>query len=247
MKISYIIPTIKPEYCANYVIHNIEHLPKHDFEIILISPNPSKFSGKNIISLFDDTIAGAVYSFNKGYKVSTGDIIVPFCDDQELCPNFLDIFNYIETPEFQNKKIKLCNLAERMGGPGKDSYHKLEAIKEIKNPWPLDSIFPQNHPNKRPYTTYFFPLIMRESIEKYMDGVIYNDCFVQGWNDHWIGYYSDILNNDSEMGPKNIYSKTIDSFNNIKSPAIAFHNQDRDVFFKLVELSSHGIKYNHKI
>src|SRR5208282_5805800 len=90
MKISYLLPTIKPKQYAEKIIKDIQSLPSHDYEIILVSTDPSWATNPDVKFFLDDKKTGNTYATNLAYKKATGDIVVFQSDDHYFGPNFLN-------------------------------------------------------------------------------------------------------------------------------------------------------------
>lgn len=250
MKISYLISSIHGEASVKTVVEDIYNLPSHDFEIIVCSPFEVKDSRVKWVK--DDKANGSVYGYNKSYLASSGDCIVACVDDHHLPNNFLETIDFLESEVVKKLKLKIANLTFGMGGPGKIYYVKNDATKQpAKNIlWPLEQIFPPNFPNRRPFNVFHFPVLMRESIEKYMGNVIFNESFNHHYPDSWLGFYEELINGErpsEELGPKNVFFKEIRSIN-IQRPNTSFDKKDKAKFLKLVEISNHkDLQYNIKI
>lgn len=225
MKSTYLIPTIKPSFCVNSIIKQIESLGNHDYEIIIISSNQIISENPNVKFVFDDKNTGSVYAINKGYKESNGDVIFLMTDDHSIPANLLSIFDYFETPEFKNKKAKIANLTSALGGPGYFMYHKDPRFRNMERVWALyDNIqpnsimgagpFPIDFQYAKKYNTICFPVFFRETIENLLGGVIYNERFEQCYADHWLGFYCDNFLDKENLnwGPKDIWVDVIPDF-----------------------------------
>ena len=258
MKATYLIPTIKPDFCIKKIVNQIENLEKHDHEIIIISSQNINIENSNIKFVFDDKNIGSIYALNKGYKESSGDVIFVMVDDHSIPNNLLSIYKYFETQEFKNKKAKIANLTDCLGGPGYIMEQKVPAHKNSKIEWslysniiPSGSIapgpFPINFPYAKKYNVICFPVIFRETIDKYLGGVIYNEKFHQCYADHWLGFYTDYMlnQNDFNYGPKDIWLDSIPTFGNL----VVRHEKqeiDKNIFLELVKnlMENKSTKYN---
>jgi hypothetical protein len=245
-KISYLLPTAKPSFCTQAVLDNLSLLPQHEHEVIIVSTTELDLRLKhNVKFILDTEKKGSVAPINVAYKASDGDIIVIVVDDHFIPPNFLDIERYFNEPKFKSKKIKVGNLSEALGGPGFNTYSK--SRRKLVSFWSLDHQFrKEKHPNFHAYNLVSFPVIFRESIEKYMDGVVFNESFIHHLPDHWLGYYSDMINGDVGMGPTHVWFTENPRFNQMTQQKNT-DEYDAQVLFKLIKMSSEGIPYNFPI
>jgi hypothetical protein len=247
MRISYLISSIHGESAVSTVTEEIYNLPSHNFEIVVCSPFEIKDSRVKWVK--DDKANGSVYSYNTAYKASNGDCLVAVTDDHHVPKNFLETIDFLESEIVNKLKLKIANLTFGMGGPGKIYYIKNDGTKQpAKNIlWPLNQIFPPNFPNGRPFNVFHFPVLMRESIEKYMGNVIFNELFKHHYPDSWLGFYEELINGErpsEELGPKNVFFEAIPSINSQKSNS-NFDAEDKATFLKLVEKSdSKDLQYN---
>lgn len=246
MKFSYIIPTAKPNFCSENVIEGILKLPTHEFEIILISTGEDSFNNiPNFKFIKDTKKTGSVSAINEGYKQSSGDIIIITPDDHTVPENFLDIKNYLNSKEFNSKKIKLGNLCEWMGGPGKDVFYK-KLKKLTSGEWHVNTAYPKDHTNQIPYQIIAFPVLEKATVENELNGVIFNECFLHHYPDHWLGAYSEYINKEDDIGPKDVFMTCVQNHNDLQTN-FKTDPYDKEVFLKLMNRMKDGINYNCKI
>jgi hypothetical protein len=249
MKISYLVISGHGPYAANQVINQICLLPSHNFEII-VSTNYC-FDDKRAICVRDSG-SGSVAAINNAYKYSNGDCIIICIDDQFIPTNILDIIDFFESDSIKkNLKLQVANLSRVMGGPGKYSWNKENICKPLESHhrWILDWEINIENINRRPYNVYHFPAMMRDSIEKYMDGVIFNSSFKHHYCDHWFGYYEELINGYrecAEHGPQKIFFRE-NSPIHLSLITNRDDSYDHQIFKSLVELSNTNISYNHKV
>ena len=250
MKLSYLIASIHGETAVKTIIEDIYALPKHEFEIIVCSPSLIKDSRAKWVE--DDKLNGCVYAYNKAYSISQGDCLVVATDENHIPINFLETIDFLESDIVKNLKLKIANLTYGMGGPGKLYYIKNDKTNQpAKNIlWPLHGIIPEGFPNCRPFNVFHYPVIMRESVVKYMSNKIFNESFIHHYPDSWMGFYEEMINGDrscEELGPKNVYLTAIEEINQ-QNPNSKFDSKDKNTFLELVKLSnSENFNYNTKI
>ena len=250
MKLSYLIASIHGEAAVKTVVEDIYSLPKHEFEIIVCSP--SLIKDNRVKWIEDDKPNGCVYAYNKAYSISQGDCLVVTTDEHHIPINFLETVDFLESDIVKNLKLKIANLTFGMGGPGKLYYIKNDTSKQpASNPlWPLEQVIATNFPNRRPFNVFHYPVIMRESVVKYMSDKIFNESFVHHYPDSWMGFYEEMINGDrpcEELGPKNVYLTDIPSVNQQNGNS-KFDSKDKNTFLELVKLSnSANFNYNTKI
>jgi len=192
-KISYILSTNRSVDVFRQSLDIILNFEKHDKEIIVCGPNYilndksyDYFKQHNIKYIEDKLCTGAVNGFNMAYKNTDGDYIATMIDDIGYPLNFLDILNWFDSPFMKKKKFKIVNSMWE-GGPGLVTYNHddLEdgtSYWNITDPHPV----PINH---CPYCVIPLATIARETIEKYLDGYIYNPLFKHHYCDSWLGFY----------------------------------------------------------
>jgi hypothetical protein len=247
MKISYLLASNKKDYTKRGVVDNIYNLDDHDFEIIICSNN--NYQDSRAICLQDNGGQSSVSAFNKAYKHSSGDIIVICVDDHKIPQNIVKLPYFFMSDKIKKLKLKIANLTHNLGGPGKLYYLKEEKKQLDFVWWDLNSTFSPSLKNIRPYNIYHFPAILKESIEIYMGGVIFNESFKHHYCDHWIGFYEEKINglrDCKDIGPDDIWYEVIKNIN-ILSCDVSNDNHDKNIMKKLIELSDNDIKYNMKV
>jgi hypothetical protein len=247
MKISYLLASNKnPEHVKN-VIDNIYNLPKHDFEVIVCTKG--NYQDDRALCLEDDEGTSSVHAFNKAYRYSDGDIIIICVDDHKIPDNILELPDFFMSDKIQQLKFKVANLTHNMGGPGKLYFLKEEQKQMNTVWWGLHQVFPPEVKNIRPYNVFHFPAILRETIETYMDGVIFNESFIHHYCDSWLGFYEEKINGYREcrdLGPNNIWFRVINKVN-LSKVSNHYDAHDKEMMKKLIELSDQDISYNTKV
>ena len=251
LKMSYLISTIKPKRCAEVVVNQILSFPKHEKEIVIISPDKSWEEDKRVKFCLDDKCTGGVYGFNKGCRESNGDMVVLCTDDNYLPANFVDIYDFFSTPEFQARTMKVANICPWQGGPGKVMLFKRAEDQYLngtcsfyEEDFAKGGVFPRGLPNAMPYEIFSYPVIFRETLDKFFDGAVYNDRFIQCYSDHWFGFhYERFKGNDPAIGPKDMYVVPIPGFGSLRIRHDTAE-QDRQMFLQLVKNSPNTTKYN---
>jgi len=257
LKFTYLIPTVKPQYCIQTVINQISRLKEHEHEIIVISSKELVTSNKNVVFVKDEVDSGSVHALNVGYKASSGDVVFVLVDDHSIPENLLSINDYFNSESFKNKKMKVANLSAVFGGPGSIMFQKDPRYKNVEVNWTLyDNAscsatvgagpFPIDFPYAKKYDVVCFPVMFKETIEKYLDGKIYNDRFSQCYADHWLGFYCGLIDGGNiDWGPKDIWVDSIQYYGSL----VTRHEkaeQDKLVFLDLVKygLINKKVKYN---
>jgi len=243
-KTSYLIATIKPSYCAHSLIDKIASFPDHDYEVIVIANYEFDTQDKpKVKAVLDDKDSSSAYAYNKGYKNSDGNIISILTDDIYVPDNFYKLVDHFQKLEDLNKKFKIVDLSHMYCGPGKKSIFK-DGIPAPLDMWPLymgdphrAGVFPLNWPNVRPYQVFFTPAIHRETIETYLNGVIYNEKLTQGYADHWLGYYFEVLGGEEILPLLDIWTFPNIAYGNLVRRT-AQRGTSKEAFLKLVANSS---------
>lgn len=243
MKITYILPAHKPIHCIQNTLNSIEALPPHDYETIVVGTIPFDTNPfKNTKFILDENEMGSTGPINKGYKSSNGDIVAIVVDDHRVPLNFLEVFDYFNSEPVKSKKIQLGNIAGWLGGPGKNVFMK--DIQRVTNICPMEAVYPSDFLKAKPYPIIAFPIIARESVEKYLGGVVFNEMFHHRWADNWLGFYAEMLDGDWEIGPKTVTLETNREFDTVKDKQ--FDDKDKSTFLALVSQFSETLPYNHK-
>jgi glycosyltransferase involved in cell wall biosynthesis len=262
MKISYLLASNKGNEAIKNVVDNIFQLQSHDFEVIICST--SNYQDDRAICLKDDEGGSSVAAFNKAYKHSDGDIVITCVDDHIIPENIIQLPDFFRRDDIKKLKFKIANLTNILGGPGKLYYLNNPLARNAfcppHNPgederqldtvwWDLDSVFPPNTKNLRPYNVFHFAAILRETVEAYMNGVIFNESFIHHYCDSWLGFYEEKINGYREckdLGPNDIWFQVIEEVN--RSGLGGHHDgHDKNVMKKLIEISHQDIYYNTKV
>lgn len=239
-KISYIIPSNKPKHCLENLISSIHSLDKHDMEIIVIGTEDPQITSTKFLS--DDGVAGCVYSYNKGVKNSSGSIVSLLCDDVTVAPNFLNNISHLKSREKEDR-IPFSNACHWVGGPGHGIYIRNE---KRYGDYALSHITSNNIQNLRAYNTINFPFLYRRSIEEYFGGVVFNESFSHHYVDSWMGFFIEMINQNSYAGPTDDSFVSINQdYNLITPPNYERDEREKQIFLKLIEKSSSY--YNEKI
>ena len=94
-----------------------------------------------------------------------------------------------------------------LGGPGKNLFYK-DAQEWKGNVWDLGPMVSATNYIKQyrqSFNVINFPVLFRESIEQYLDGVIWNSSFRHHLVDSWLGLYAEHINENDNLGPKDIF------------------------------------------
>jgi glycosyltransferase involved in cell wall biosynthesis len=202
VKISYLLPTIKPNQFALRLIEDIKNLPKHDYEIVLISPDSRWCENSDIKFIHEKQKQGTVKATNEAYKNSSGDFIVCLTDDHRFGSNFLDFLNSALSEEVSKEKIRIGNACVTFGRYGDVSFHK--PTKTFSKFHPTTLVVPEEIPCK-PYSIVCFPMVFKEDVEKYMRGIIFNESFMSFYADSWMGYFAEHHNKKCVNWPVDVW------------------------------------------
>ncbi len=252
MKISYLLASNKQPKHIKRVVDQLYRLPDHDFEVIVCSSSSSNYQCDNALVCCiqdDEGAASSVRAFNKAYKHSSGDIIVVCVDDHDIPQNIVELPSFFMSDKIQQLKFKSANLTHILGGPGKLYFLKEDRRQMNTIWWDINSVFPPDVKNIRPYNVFHFPALLRDTIETYMDGVIFNESFIHHYCDSWLGFYEEKINGFrecKELGPNHIWFKVVKNVNELV--ASTQHDlHDKEVMRRLIELSDQDISYNTKV
>jgi glycosyltransferase involved in cell wall biosynthesis len=244
MKISYLLPTIKPNRFALDIINDIKKLPKHNHEIVLISPDLSWSQNSDVKFVHEKEKAGTVKATNEAYKNSSGDFIVCLVDDHRFDNNFLDFLKYAFSEEVSKNKIRVGNSCVTFGRYGDVSFHK--PTRTFSNFHPTTLVVPQEIPCK-PYSIVCFPMVFKEDVEKHMNGVIFNESFMSFYADSWMGYFVEHHNNRCVNWPVDVWVN-VQPCNNQYVSNKEKEPEDHLTFLKLIKKFNENpdLPYNFK-
>lgn len=250
MKISYLLPTTKPPQCAQSIIDIIKRLPSHDYEIILVSPDTSWAQNSDVKFVIKEKTEGCFPAINLGYKYCSGDIIALLTDDHAPKSNYLDFLNSATSEETSKSKIRVGNACVVMAAYGLPIFDKpSQSINHIfaANLNPVTDVIPANIPCK-PYSLVGNPIIFKEDIDKYMDGVLFNESFHHSYADHWLGIFADYHNKKAVDWPKDVWVEAQPS-NSSYSRLSTYQGQDLKTLHKLVDAfnKNPNLSYNAKV
>lgn len=203
MKISYLFPTIKPKEYGLQIIEDIKRLPSHDYEIILVSPDESWAENPDIKYVKENKKEGTVKATNLAYKNCSGDFVICQTDDHRFSSNFLDFIKSALSEEVSKTKIRVGNACVIFGRYGSRCYYKPTKTLETQI-HPTSLVVPETIPCK-PYSIVCFPMIFKEDVERYMDGVIFNESFNSFYADSWMGMFVENQNQKEVDWPKDVW------------------------------------------
>lgn len=232
MKISYLFPTIKPKEYGLQIIEDIKRLPSHDYEIVLVSPDESWSENSDIKYVKENKKEGTIKATNLAYKNCSGDFIICQTDDHRFSSNFLDFVKSATSEEVSKNKIRIGNACVTFGRYGSRCYHKPTKTLETQI-HPTSLVVPENIPC-RPYSIICFPMIFKEDVERYMDGVIFNESFHSFYADSWMGMFAESKNQKEVDWPKDVW------VNVQQNNFVHVFNRDKQIkdhssFLKLIE------------
>lgn len=245
MKISYILPTIKPKQFASQIIEDVKNLPKHDYEILLVSTDATWSQNSDIKFIHEKEKKGTVRATNEAYKNSSGDFIVCLTDDHRFGNNFLNILRSASSEVVSKEKIKIGNASVTFGRYGDVSFHKPSRTFSKFHPTTL--VVPKEIPC-RAYSIACFPMVFKEDVEKYMDGVIFNDSFTSFYADSWLGYFAEYHNKKPINWPEDVWVNVLPC-NNSHAANQNSINKDHHIFLELIKKFNEdpNLPYNFKI
>ena len=215
MKISYLFPTAKPKNFGLQIIEDIKNLPAHDYEIILVSPDESWSENPDVKFIHEKQKNGTVQAINTAYKNSSGDFVIYQSDDHRFSNNFLDLIKSATSEGVSKDKIRVGNGCVTFGRYGSKCFHKpTKALEDKIHPTSL--VVPTNV-ICGPYSLICFPMAFREDIDRYMQGVIFNESFNSFYQDSWMGAFVDKHNNKQVDWPSDVWVEV--QKNNFSHPA----------------------------
>ena len=163
MDVSIIIATNRPH--ENYLYKLIDSIKdchnqqNYIYEIIVCSTNPSE---RNDFKLIKDNGFGPVKAFNICYKASIGKIICGLPDGVLVQKDYFNICEYVQN---MTEKFQISGPTSNYGGacslPG----------------------------NGLAGNIIRFPVITRDTIETYLDGLFFNESFKYHMVDNWLGAF----------------------------------------------------------
>ncbi len=247
MKISYVLATEKPKYCGDTVIKSILDLPVHNKEIIVVSSNTDFSHNKEVKFVYDMEQSGGVHAYNEAYEYATGDWIINVLDDSALPENFLDFLKDVETDEFKSLSLHVGNLIPMFWGPGYQTWHKEIKGYADEPKYPLNEAIPPNDPYPIPYQSLNVPIILREDVDKYLDGVCWNTSFKHHYCDHWLGVYAEYINGQMSHFPKSVWIRQIVEFDRMTAKRGADQQDIQTLNALRHKLYSEGCSYNYQV
>lgn len=207
------------------VVDHIEKtLSSVDYEIVICSSNDLSLNKPNIKLIKDkEGNIGSIIPTNQCFQASQGDIFLVTCDDILLNPNVIHLEKFLESQTFDDREYKICSI-------GYVDYHHCFVPTSNKDRIPIMS----------------FPAGQRQSIDDYMDGVIFNEGFSHIWADNWLSYY---LAYKGE-GPVFMPNTPNDlSFDSREEKSLLLRESDGIFFQRLVGFlkDNPNMTYNHDI
>lgn len=170
--ISYIISTIRPWNMVQQTINSIQAMGEHDHEILICSPYEYNIKHDNVKFLLDDENNGSRYAWNKMVKYSQGDWIMEVTDDWHFVNlDIQKLLRFTYSDKMLKKTFKLIHMTARNVW-GETTPFNIDVT-------PITTIYPCIH----------FSFIEKKTINKKLDGVIFNERFRNCYVDHWLGFY----------------------------------------------------------
>jgi hypothetical protein len=172
-KISFILPTIRPyNDWAKHVVDSIFEAPR-SFDIEVLISSKEKIKDPRITWIPEPEALGSVKSVNNLYKNTKGKYIHAACDDMIYQRQWPEVIKELEYLEWRSDKFialaGFCNQTCYLA-----AWHSPHFIKSRVNPR---------------YISARFPIISRDTIDKYFGGLIFNESFKHHYVDNWMGHW----------------------------------------------------------
>jgi len=209
--ISFLMITNRPfelyaKKTCNFIRDAIDlFIPKYSYEIVIVSPHEIKPDGDDVKIVVDpENIDGrGAAAYNLGYKHTSGRFISIMNDDRVVEPKILRVISLLDGPYFRNRKYKVTSL-------GASSVPQISCLEEhmLWNCYCTRSVpnlkYPPQHdglqlsaelskikylefPHR--YTIFGYPVFEKETIDNYLDGVVFNPRFKHHYADNWLPYW----------------------------------------------------------
>ena len=197
----------------NKVVDHILGLPKNDkveeeYEIIICTRDKIEIPNKKV-KIIEDPAGniGGIKPLNKAFKESQGDYFIVSNDDVFMSAKSFDVEEFLESENFENRKYKICAVGQNTSNPAR--------VPTQKHSVPILA----------------YPAGKRDTIEKLMGGVIFNESFKHIYGDNWLSYYLDSKEEGPIFMPDTMYNYGEDS----REPGSnVVRGEDQDTFFSMI-------------
>jgi hypothetical protein len=158
----------------NIIDTTTNHYKKYSFEIIISSFEQIK--DDRIINIIDTNkkYGNTVKCYNEMYKASKGKYIFILNDDHKLSDGCLDAIELLKSNIFNNRKLKITAIGAPL------NLNKLTATRIP----PIENIY--NEPTEM---IMGYPVFDRETVENYLQGVIFNQSFLHHYADNFLPFF----------------------------------------------------------
>lgn len=221
MKISFLMPTNKPfNEFGNKILGSLEAADKlgYDYEVLIFSRQPISHP---VCRWFDESqypSEGAVFGYNYLYQHCDGDYIMIGVDDQQFHPSIFEIFKKLES-DFANKKFQI------LSAPCRDKCHL--------NDDPNIGFLPR-------WVMPRFPAFSRQTIDKELNGCLFNPRFKHHYADSWLGYF---MGANGQMAEECVECGGVMPFG--YNGSFPHDNYDKSVFLEMVDNHQSGIQLSY--
>jgi hypothetical protein len=186
MRFSFLIASKRDyESHAKKVVDSIfgQYGDRNDYEIVLC--HKDIINDDRVIFVKDDEMIGSSHAFNLAYSKSIGDYVSVCVDDGIVQGDLIGAADFLESDVFADRKIKITTLPASTG----NAVIKFENRTALSNERANRLLqLTDSFLNVYPFVVMCFPVIARESVEKYLDGYIFHPR-IKNCGDWWLGAY----------------------------------------------------------
>lgn len=179
MNINFLIPTKNehPELLKQCIdsINYFGENSKYSYEISVYSQK--EIVGENVKWYYEHNCRGPLYGFNWLAHHTTGDYIICLVEDHRFINSFDNAIDFLKE-EYALSKYKICSLSTNDGFPvGLPRYgQRLGSVLKLQEDLPNCQICR-------------FPVIARETLNKYLNNCVFHPEFRYHAGDMWLGYW----------------------------------------------------------
>lgn len=208
-----------PEKYCNKSVANINAISKtcgRPYEIVVTSEH--EIVGDNVKWIKEEQYNdGLVGAYNSLVPHAKGKYLVYAVDDCWFDEKFYEAIDLLDSYVYKNRNMKILCLGSDNG---------------------LGSFLPAGYPK---YGVYRYPIFGRESVYKYMNGLLFHPWFKNHWADNWLGYWMTLMFDETMV---EVWNTTIHI--PLDAPSYNHHNvADEAAFHRLVRRFHTG--YNQYI
>jgi len=154
-----------------------------DYEIVLC--HKDTIDDDRVVFVKDDAMVGSSHAFNLAYSKSVGDYVYVCVDDGIVHGDLMGAADFLESNIFADRKIKITTLPA-VNGNDVIRFERRTAINNQRANRLLH--LTDSFTDVYPFAVMCFPVIARESVEKYLDGYIFHPR-IKNCGDWWLGAY----------------------------------------------------------